>query len=300
MYRDLTLLLQLRLKDSQHGADNVVDLGRLALRLRHSGELAEAADDRFQIADFGQQRRGSLVEDLLEQFGSFLLCADQVLDRDLQREQRVLQFVRQTARQFPPRSHALGLHGALFLLEQVFGHAIERGSEFAQFVARLDIDLRGEISGSDSPGCLGQGFDGARDARGKPQAGQHRDQDAGAAHQQTRLRRRVAAIRSGDAASYRPAARPSAADWGRSAGSRGNFPRRRNRRSSESRPGIPVPSGGPVRPGAQSCRRRRQGRSGRAEISDSRLLPGSDKAALAFRRGCRASKGIPGRAVRRQ
>ncbi len=50
--------------------------------------------------------------------GDFCFRAQQILDRDLQREQRILQLMRQAARQFAPCRYPLGLHGAIFLLEQ--------------------------------------------------------------------------------------------------------------------------------------------------------------------------------------
>src|ERR1035437_24937 len=48
-----------------------------------------------------------------------------VLDGDLEREQRVLELVRQAPRQLTPRRHAFGLHQALALRHQFVRHAIE-------------------------------------------------------------------------------------------------------------------------------------------------------------------------------
>ena len=44
--------------------------------------------------------------------------AHQVLHRELQREQRILEFVRQAASQFAPGRDSFGLHQSLFLREQ--------------------------------------------------------------------------------------------------------------------------------------------------------------------------------------
>ena len=69
---------------------DIVELCRLTLRLWHAREFAEAADDRFQIIHFGQQRRRSLAEYFFKQLGCFFLGADQILDCDLQRKEGIL------------------------------------------------------------------------------------------------------------------------------------------------------------------------------------------------------------------
>ena len=89
--------------------DHLVHVDLLQLRRRHLGEIAEAADDLFQIRQLREQRGRAFLKHLVELFRILLARALHVLHRDLQREQRILQLVRQSPRQFAPGRHALGL-----------------------------------------------------------------------------------------------------------------------------------------------------------------------------------------------
>ena len=110
--------LQLRLKQLRHTSQKFVHLHRLQLRMRHLRKLAEAPDDRFQVRNLRQQGARTLAEDFVELFRALLPRPHQILHRELQREQRILQLVRQPPRQFAPRRHALGLHQSFFLRQQ--------------------------------------------------------------------------------------------------------------------------------------------------------------------------------------
>ena len=171
--------MQLSLVQLENLADNVVDVHRLELRLRHFGEVAEAPDNGLQVAEFSQQGRGALAKHFVE-FGG-IARAQQVFHRDLQREERILELVRQAAGKFAPGGDALGLHGAVALFDQLVGHGIERFGELADFVARGNFDVRVPIAGGDFPRGFGQTFDGLRDARRHPAAEQNREQDSDAA-----------------------------------------------------------------------------------------------------------------------
>ena len=110
-------LLELRLKKLYHAADDIVHLHCLHLRLRHLGKFAESSDDSFQIGNFRQQRSGTLVEDFVELLRSLLPGAHQVLHRELQGKQRILQLVRQSPRKFPPGCHPFGLQQPFPLIQ---------------------------------------------------------------------------------------------------------------------------------------------------------------------------------------
>ena len=95
---------------------------------------------------------------------------------------RILQFVRQAARQFAPRRDALGLNGAVALFQQLLCHAIEGARQFSDFVLRQDLDAGGQIAAGDGARALGQPFHGPGDPLGGPPAQQHADDDAGGGH----------------------------------------------------------------------------------------------------------------------
>ncbi len=108
-----------KLEDAAH---DVVQVHWPQLRLRHFREIAEAADDLLQIVDFREQDAGGFAKHFLELLRILLLGALQILDRRLQREKRILQFMRQPARDFPPRGHAFRLHQPFALLAQLLRH----------------------------------------------------------------------------------------------------------------------------------------------------------------------------------
>src|SRR5258708_820736 len=92
------------------------------------------------------------------------------------------------------------------------------------------------------------------------------------------------------------------AEWRsvREAGLREKLRHQRDRTSNGSRSGILAVSRALARPAERFCRRPRPARSNRAVISDSILCPGFDTAVLVFQSGCRAWRGNPDRAFRRQ
>ena len=105
----------------------------------------------FRLRQFGEQRGGAFAEDLVELFRVPVPRALHVLHGDLQREKRILQFVRQAAGQFAPCGHALGLHQPLALLHQLVRHAIEGPGQLADLVGGCGIDGRSPIAGGDLP-----------------------------------------------------------------------------------------------------------------------------------------------------
>src|SRR5271165_1564239 len=89
----------------------------------------------------------------------------------------------QAASEFAPGGHALGLQGAVFLLQEIFGHAVEGGGQFAQFIARFNFNFGGQIAGGDAARSFGKRNYRARDTGGKPEAGQHGNQNSQSADQ---------------------------------------------------------------------------------------------------------------------
>ena len=121
---------------------------------------------RFSISE--SRIPGGLAKDLLELLGALLPGALEILDRGLQREERILQLVRQAPRQFAPRGHALGLHQLLALLGQLRGHAIERARKLADFVAPANVHARAPIPFRHFARPFGQFAHRARHARRAP------------------------------------------------------------------------------------------------------------------------------------
>ncbi len=133
--------LQLRLEQLRHPAQEFIHLHRLQLRMRHLRKLAEAANDCFQVRNLSQQSAGAFAEHFIELLRALRPRAHQIFDRKLQREQRILQLVRQSPRQFAPGRHSLRLHQAFFLRQQFRSHAIERLGQLREFIAAVNLHL---------------------------------------------------------------------------------------------------------------------------------------------------------------
>src|SRR5947207_2051275 len=125
--------LKLCLMDLHDVMDDLGQLDRPKLRLRHSREFTEASDDRFQICNFGEQSGSTLAKTFVELLRAKLTRAKQILNRQVQWEQRILEFVRQTPRQLTPRRNSLSLHQTILLVQELVRHAIERLRKFADF-----------------------------------------------------------------------------------------------------------------------------------------------------------------------
>ena len=69
---------------------------------------------------------------------------------------RILQFVREPARQFAPGGDAFGLHQALALLGKLARHFVERVGELADFIARVHLDARFPVSRGDFARACGK------------------------------------------------------------------------------------------------------------------------------------------------
>ena len=110
--------MQLRLQQPRHILHDFVQLYSLKLRLRHSGKFAEARMIVFRFAISASSVEEPSRKDFIELFRTLLPRPHQVFHRELQREQRILQLVRQAARQFAPRGNPLRLHQLFPLLQK--------------------------------------------------------------------------------------------------------------------------------------------------------------------------------------
>ena len=109
--------------------------------------------------------------------------AHQILDRQLQREERILEFVRQAPGQFAPRGHALALHQPLALAGELLGHVVEAARQHAHLVAARRSGTRAsQLPLGHFFGRARQLLDGPRDARRNPQAEDDGQQNAAGGH----------------------------------------------------------------------------------------------------------------------
>src|SRR5579862_7984772 len=157
----------------------------LKVRLRHLRELAEAIDDGLQIRYFCQQRDSALTKDLVKHGRILLTSTDQVLDRQLQREEGILEFVCEPPRQFTPCCNAFGLNETIFLLHKVARHLVESVRELTEFVGRIDVYLRTEVSCSHILRRSRKIFYWTRDSRSGPTAEDHSEENSQTSDQQS-------------------------------------------------------------------------------------------------------------------
>ena len=151
-------------------ARDVVEIHGREFGLRHFREITEAADDGFQIVDFAEHDAGGFPENFVELRGILFAGALQIFDRSLQREQRILEFMREAAGEFAPGGDAFDLHELFALLDELAGHLIKGFGELGDFVAAMNIDAGAPIA----VGNFARGGDEflhrAGDARGAPPA----------------------------------------------------------------------------------------------------------------------------------
>ena len=153
-----------------HSLDDIFGVDALQFRSGHFAEVAEAADDRLQVGDLHAQCLRALAKDFLELLGGQLAGTRQVLHRELQGEQRVLEFVRQAPGKLAPRGDAFGLDKAVALAGQLAGHMIEAARQHTELIAALFGNLHIPVAGGHVPGGASQLLDGPRYPRRDPQA----------------------------------------------------------------------------------------------------------------------------------
>jgi len=104
------------------------------LRLGHAAEIAEAANDGFEIGDLHAQSLRTLAEDFVKFGGGQFTRADQIFDGELKWKERILEFMGKAAGQFAPGGYALGLHEPIALRNKFARHVIEASCKGADFV----------------------------------------------------------------------------------------------------------------------------------------------------------------------
>src|SRR5581483_6422519 len=176
--------LELCLEQLRYASQHLVYVHGLQLRGRHLRELAESRDNSLQICNLGQQSLGTFAEDFVELFGGLVSRPHQILDRELEREERILKFMRQSSRQFAPRRYSLGLHQALFLREQLRRHLIEGGGELRHFIVAAYFHPCAPPPDGDLLRRSGQFFHRTSHASRGPASQQDGQNDASAPRQQ--------------------------------------------------------------------------------------------------------------------
>jgi len=122
------------------------------------------------------------VEDFQKLFGIELAGFLQVFHRNLHGKERIAQFVCETARQFAPRSNALGLHQALLLSRKRLGHFIEGLSKLANLITPMNIDARIPSSAGDFARAFSKFFDRLGNSCGNPEADEQSDEKRSGSH----------------------------------------------------------------------------------------------------------------------
>ncbi len=92
-----------------HARDDVGGVDALQLRLRHPAEVTEAANNGLEISDLHAQCLGALAKNFIEFRVGQTACADEILNRELQRKERIFQLMREAAGKLSPRCYALAL-----------------------------------------------------------------------------------------------------------------------------------------------------------------------------------------------
>src|SRR5690348_7494056 len=92
----------------------------------------------------------------------------------------------ESAREFSPCSHTLGLHRAIALTQKFRCHLIERDDQACDFIVARGwfIHLALPISCGDLFGCRGESLDGTADPAGPPSTGDNAERNTRERNQQ--------------------------------------------------------------------------------------------------------------------
>ncbi len=159
-----------------------VELDRLGTR--HPRELAELGDDAPQTLDLFEDRDGRLLEDLVEVRVLLLVRFSHRLDRDLDGRERVLDLVRDSARDVPPGRDPLGAEEPPLRALELSCHRVERLERAADVTSRLHSDRRFEIAGGDAAGRVLELGERPRQPEGEHETDGQRERERDAATDQ--------------------------------------------------------------------------------------------------------------------
>ena len=121
--------------------DQLGERDRRLLDLRQLAERAERIDEAAQALDLLLDDLARVGEQLLEPLVVALVARDRLLDRELDRRQRILDLVREPARDVLPRADALEVLDLPRVLE-VVEHRVERAAELGHLVGAAQLDAR--------------------------------------------------------------------------------------------------------------------------------------------------------------
>ena len=137
-------------------------------------KLENSAEIRRSSRTCPRIERDAALDHVPQRLAAVGVHAAEVLGRQLDRRQRVLDLVRDLARHLGPRLEAMGALELRALRLELRGHAVERVDEAPQLVGGLDRDLRVEVAARDPPRRARQAPDGIRDALGHVEAHRRR------------------------------------------------------------------------------------------------------------------------------
>ena len=148
-------------------------------------KFAELRRDLPQQPHLPQDRRHALVEQRPERPAPILVHALQVLGRQLNRRQRILDLVRDLPRHLGPRLELIRARQLRALRAQRRRHAVEVVDQPPQFVSRVGDDAHVELPGGDLPRGARQPRHRIRNAAGDRRAearGKQDDEDRADEH----------------------------------------------------------------------------------------------------------------------
>ena len=196
--------LDLRAEQLRALTDDVVRRDARELRPRHAREVAEAADHGVEIRQPARHRRQAFVEHFVELRARQRLGPAEIVERDAQRKERVLELVRQPPGELAPGGDALGLNQPLALIDQLPRHRIEGARQLLDLAGRVNVaDPDVPVAARDAAARLGQLLDRTGHARGHDVAQNEADRETeraehGAAPADARHERRELAARAAD------------------------------------------------------------------------------------------------------
>ena len=117
------------------------------------------------------------VEHRRQRLAAIVVHAPEVLGRELDRRQRVLDVVRDLPRHLGPRLEAVRALDLAALALQLAGHAVERFDEALQLVGGPHDDAGAEVAGGDASGRAREPLHRVADPLGHPVAEAGAEQD---------------------------------------------------------------------------------------------------------------------------
>ena len=157
--------------------DDVVELCRRQLRHRRGGKTRELGGDLPEQPHLRQDGGDARLEHGRQRLTAVVVHPQQVLGRQLNRRQRVLDVVRHLSGHLGPRFEAVRPLELAALPLQVGSHPVERLDEAPELVGRRDGNPRVEIAMRDATRCAREPVHRVRNALGHRVAHRRAEQD---------------------------------------------------------------------------------------------------------------------------